>query len=98
MRLLRSVIHQQKFQKSVLLKRLLCEGEKWEDGRMTLNQRVVRYQLSLTIARAMLGRGILTDEEYREIETIMAKRHGLSSSTIYRFSAQKQVDNRGGQR
>lgn len=65
---------------------------------MELKDRVARYQFSMSMARTMLARGILTDEKYREIDAMMTKRHGLSSSTIYRFSAQKQVDNRGSQR
>lgn len=49
-----------------------------------LQDRVVRYQLAMSMARTMLSRGIITEEKYHEIDTIMANKHGLSSSTIYR--------------
>lgn len=54
-----------------------------------LQERLMRYQLAMSMARTMLARGILTEEQYHNIDTIMAKKHGLSSSTIYRIQVEK---------
>lgn len=54
-----------------------------------LKEQVVRYQIAMSMARAMLARGIITEEKYHDIDTIMAKKHGLSSSTIYRPRIEK---------
>ena len=56
-------------------------------------QRVMRYQFAMSIARTMLSRGILTEEKYHEIDTIMTNKYGLSSSTIYRQDPDKLVAN-----
>lgn len=49
-----------------------------------LKRRVASYQLAMSFARGLLEKGIITREEYRKIDTIMTKRHGLSSSSIFR--------------
>ena len=54
-----------------------------------LQDRVERYQLAMSMARTMLSRGIISEEKYHEIDTIMASKHGLSSSTIYRVDIHK---------
>lgn len=35
----------------------------------------LRYRMSLSIARSMLEEGAITEEEYREIDTILLKKH-----------------------
>jgi len=35
----------------------------------------LRYRMSLAVARAMLEEGAITREEYREIDTILLKKH-----------------------
>ncbi len=35
----------------------------------------LRYRMSLSVARAMLEEGAITEEEYREIDTILLKIH-----------------------
>ena len=35
----------------------------------------LRYRMSLAVARAMLEEGAITEEEYREIDTILLKKH-----------------------
>ncbi len=35
----------------------------------------LRYQMSLSVARSMLEEGTITEEEYREIDTILLKKH-----------------------
>ena len=49
-----------------------------------LNERVLAYQIAMSLARSMLVKGIITEEEYRKIDTIMTQKYGLSSSTIFR--------------
>lgn len=49
-----------------------------------LNERILAYQIAMSLARSMLSRGIITEEEYRKIDTIMTRKYGLSSSTIFR--------------
>jgi len=49
-----------------------------------LNERILAYQITMSLARSMLAKGIITEEEYRKIDTIMIKKYGLSSSTIFR--------------
>ncbi len=47
-------------------------------------QRVIAYQIAMTLARSMLSQGIITEEEYRKIDTIMAEKYSLSSGSIFR--------------
>lgn len=59
------------------------------DGRrslknMSLRERVARYQFAMAMARNMLSKGMITEENYHNIDTIMTNKYGLSSSTIYR--------------
>ncbi len=35
----------------------------------------LRYRMSLSVARSMLEEGTITGEEYREIDTILLKKH-----------------------
>lgn len=35
----------------------------------------LRYRMSLSVARSMLEEGAITGEEYREIDTILLKKH-----------------------
>ena len=57
-----------------------------------LQEKIIRYQMAMSMARTMLARGIITEEKYHEIDTIMAKKHDVSSCTIYRQQIRKQVD------
>lgn len=63
------------------------------DGRrslriMDLKERVARYQFAMAMARNMLSRGMITEDNYHDIDTIMTRKYGLSSSTIYRYNPQ----------
>ena len=51
---------------------------------MDLKERVARYQFAMAMARNMLSKGMITEENYHNIDTIMTNKYGLSSSTIYR--------------
>ena len=43
-----------------------------------------RYLASMLQAKRMLEMGILTPEDYAHIDTIMAKKYGISSCSLYR--------------
>lgn len=49
-----------------------------------LSWRIVAYRTASSIARSMLSQGIITKEEYRKIDTILLKKYGLSSCSIFR--------------
>jgi hypothetical protein len=46
--------------------------------------RVALYQATMSLMRGMLTKGVISEEEYDEIDTIFAEKYGISSSTIYR--------------
>ena len=48
----------------------------------------------MTLARNMLQRGIINEDDYRKIDTIIAKKHGISSCSIFRFESPKLLDDR----
>lgn len=47
-------------------------------------RRIVLYNATMSMVRKMLDEGILTPEEYAEIDTNTAEKYGLSLSVIYR--------------
>ncbi len=47
-------------------------------------KKIISYRLAMSLAKSMLKQGIITAEEYAEIDTIMAKKYGVSSCTIFR--------------
>ena len=47
-------------------------------------RKIISYRTVMSLAKSMLNQGIITAEEYAEIDTIMAKKYGLSSCTIFR--------------
>lgn len=47
-------------------------------------RKIIAYRMAVSLAKSMLKRGIITAEEYAEIDTIMAKKYGVSSCTIFR--------------
>ena len=49
-----------------------------------MQDRVMAYRTAMSLAKEMLNRGIICQEEYAVIDTIMAKKYGLSSCTIWR--------------
>lgn len=56
---------------------------------MDLKERVARYQFAMAMARTMLSRGLITEGNYHDIDTIMTRKYGLSSCTIYRQNPKK---------
>lgn len=50
----------------------------------SLRDMVQAYRSTMSVVTEMLMKGIITEEEYAIIDTMVASRHGLSSSTLYR--------------
>lgn len=49
-----------------------------------LRSRVQAFRTAMSVVREMLRSGIIIEEDYAEIESIIAENTGLSSCTIYR--------------
>lgn len=47
-------------------------------------RKIVSYRMAMSLAKSMLNQGVITAKEYAEIDTIMAKKYGISSCTIFR--------------
>lgn len=47
-------------------------------------QRLISYQTTMSMIRKMLSDGLVSEDEYRQIDTIMSKRYGVSLSSIFR--------------
>lgn len=47
-----------------------------------LHERIGSYHLSMSLAKTMLQKGIITDEDYEKISTILRKKYNLSLSTL----------------
>lgn len=54
---------------------------------MKFADRLTAYQAAMSLARAMLRQGIITEGDYAEIDTIMTKKYGLSLDSIFRTIA-----------
>ena len=59
-----------------------------------LYQRLTAYQTAMSLARNMLRQGIISEDDYCKIDTIIAKKHEGSSCSIFRFESPKSLDNR----
>ena len=59
-----------------------------------LYQRLTAYQTAKGLARHMLRQRLLSEDDYRKIDTIIAKKHRVSSCSIFRFESPKSLDNR----
>ena len=49
-----------------------------------LYQRLTAYQTAMSLARNMLRQDIISEDDYRKIDTIIAQKHGISSCSIFR--------------
>ncbi|MCM1530396.1 MAG: hypothetical protein NC093_10435 [Alistipes sp.] len=47
-------------------------------------QNVVQYQTVMAWVRSLLKDGIITKSEYHKIDTIMTRKYGISSCSIFR--------------
>lgn len=50
----------------------------------SLNEKVIGYRRAMAMFKAMLSEGVITPEEYAIIDTMMVKKYGLSSCSIFR--------------
>ena len=48
------------------------------------DKRLFAYQVTMSLARSMHFQGIISDKEYAKIDTIIAKKYGISSYSIFR--------------
>ena len=60
-----------------------------DEGRLNtmdenLYRAVLLYKATMSKAKLMLKQGLITADEYAEIDTIIANKYGLNSSVIYR--------------
>lgn len=51
------------------------------------------YKISISVAKQLLKKGIITDEEYKSIDTMLCKKYSLSLSSIFRETQPEQLDN-----
>lgn len=49
-----------------------------------LIMQIANYRAAMSLANEMLENGIISAEQYAKIDTIMTKKYGLSSCTIFR--------------
>ena len=54
---------------------------------MEFFERLTAYKTAMGIAETMLRRGIISEDDYAEIDTIMTKKYGLSLDSIFRMNA-----------
>ena len=47
-------------------------------------KRLMAYQTAMALARSMRSKGIISAKEYAKIDTIIAKKYGISSGSIFR--------------
>ena len=57
-------------------------------------ERLTAYQTAMSLARNMLRQGIISEDDYRKIDTIVDKKHGVSSCSIFRYESPKSLDNK----
>ena len=46
-------------------------------------QSIIQYRIAMSMAKSMLNKVIITEEEYAKIDTIMTKNAELSLDTIF---------------
>ena len=47
-------------------------------------KRLFAYQMAMALARSMRSKGLISAKEYAKIDTIIAKKYGISSCSIFR--------------
>ncbi|MEG1925485.1 MAG: hypothetical protein RR415_07035 [Ruthenibacterium sp.] len=61
----------------------------------TFYQQIQGYISAMTQARQMLGKKLISEEEYTIIDTIIARKYALSSCSIFRDNALIYIENHG---
>ena len=59
------------------------------------NKRMLAYQTAMALARNMRSKGIISAKEYTKIDTIIAKKYGISSGSIFRLNCWIIISFRG---
>ena len=59
-------------------------GRRWRPVTDELYKKIKAFRTAMCLIKEMLNSGIITDNDYAEIESIIAENTGLISSTIYR--------------
>ena len=49
-----------------------------------LRNKIIQYRTAMSIIKGMLHEGIIDDEDYRQMDSIIAEKCGLKSTTIFR--------------
>ena len=49
-----------------------------------LFERIVMYKATMSLVKSMLNQGLITEEEYSEIDRLFACKYGLDLSVLYR--------------
>ena len=49
-----------------------------------LFERIVMYKAMMCLAKSMLAEGLISEEEYSEIDRIFASKYGLDLSVLFR--------------
>ena len=49
-----------------------------------LFDKLFRYQTVMALVRSLLEKSVITKSEYAKIDTMMAKKYGISSCSIFR--------------
>lgn len=47
-------------------------------------KRLEAYQMATAIARSILSKGMISDKDYERVKELIAKKYGLSESSIFR--------------
>ena len=47
------------------------------------SKRITAYRLAMSMADTMRKRGIISDKDYEKIRTVIAKKYGISLSSIF---------------
>ena len=61
---------------------------------MYMESNVFGYKIAMALANEMLNQGIITEKDYGKIDTIMAKKYGLNSYSIFRDKKPISLDNK----
>lgn len=54
---------------------------------MSKEQVIIHYRTAISVFRKWLVEGIITEEELAKIDSLLAQKYSLSSSSIYRQKA-----------
>ena len=58
-------------------------GRRWTAMDEQQTRQLLQYRMAMAMARELVNRGIISEEEYGIIDTIMTKKHLESSCTIF---------------